>query len=210
MANEKRDFDTAAVTWDEQPRRVKLAREVAAAMARQLTLTPATKAMDFGCGTGLISLELQHLVGSLTGVDSSQGMLDAFAAKVAQRGLGHVTTQRVDLDQGDEIGGCFDVIISSMTAHHIKDVPSLLRTFYRVLTPGGWVAIADLDVDDGQFHEDATGVFHGGFDRQMMRRWLSEAGFGEIGDTTATSMVKPTSKGENREFTVFLMTACKK
>lgn len=210
MTTEKRDFDSAAGTWDEQPRRVKLAREVAAAMARQLVLTPAMKVMDFGCGTGLMSLELQHLVGSLTGVDSSRGMLDAFAAKVGQRGLGHVTTQLVDLDQGDEIVGCFDVVISSMTVHHVKDVPSLLSAFYRVLNPGGYLAIADLDTDDGQFHEDATGVFHGGFDRQVMRRWLTEAGFVEIADTTATSMVKPTSQGEDREFTVFLMTASKK
>lgn len=209
MQKEKRDFDTAAVTWDEQPRRVKLAQEVAAAMAKQLVLTKAMRAMDFGCGTGLMSLELQHLLGSLTGVDSSKGMLDIFAAKAAQQKLSHVTTQKVDLEQGDEIVGCFDVVLSSMTIHHVQDVPLLLQTFHRVLAPGGSVAIADLDLDGGQFHEDATGVFHNGFDRLVLRRYLMDAGFGEIRDTTATSMVKPTDSGGEREFTVFLMTGCK-
>jgi len=44
-------------------------------------------------------------------------------------------------------------------------------------TPGGFLSIADLDSDDGQFHEDKTGVFHSGFDRNVMRQYFSEAGF---------------------------------
>ena len=54
---ERRDFDTAAATWD-KPQRVRLATEVAAAMATALPLSREWDAMDFGCGTGLVTLSL--------------------------------------------------------------------------------------------------------------------------------------------------------
>ena len=71
MTTEKRDFDAAAASWDEKPGRVKLAGEVAEAIIRQVAPSKTMKAMDFGCGTGLVTLTLRPLVASITGIDSS-------------------------------------------------------------------------------------------------------------------------------------------
>lgn len=74
----------------------------------------------------------------------------------------------------------------------------------------GYIALADLDPDDGQFHTDTTGVFHDGLDRGWLQQRLEEAGFIDVKHTTVSRMVKPVAGGGSREFTIFLMTARKK
>jgi len=44
-----------------------------------------------------------------------------------------------------------------MTLHHIKNISPLLKQFCSVLYPSGFLAIADLDLDNGQFHGDNKG-----------------------------------------------------
>ncbi len=210
MDEKKRDFDSVAAAWDENPHRVKLAKEVAAAIKEHTDITLTMNAADFGCGTGLLSFQLQPLVRSLTGVDSSQGMLDVFKEKIEQLRLTNVHTLLVDMDKGDELTGRYELIVSNMTLHHIKDVPQLLKQFFAVLTPGGTVCLTDLDLEGGLFHEDNTGVFHFGFDRQELSEALAENGFVDIRETTATEIVKLGKNGEKRRFTVFLITGRKK
>ena len=117
-----------------------------------------------------------------------------------------VRTALIDLDQGDSLTGKYDLILSNMTLHHIKDIKSLLAQFRRITAPAGYLGIADLDVDHGQFHDDNTGVFHFGFTRAALRELFAEAGFDNVLDMTAAEVIKPTATGEMRKFTVFLMT----
>lgn len=98
MSRQKRDFDTEAAAWDENPARVKLAEDVAAAIVRQASPDAGMTALDFGCGTGLLTLRLAPRVRSIVGVDSSQGMLDVLAAKIAREKLTNVKTLRLDLE----------------------------------------------------------------------------------------------------------------
>jgi 2-polyprenyl-3-methyl-5-hydroxy-6-metoxy-1,4-benzoquinol methylase len=209
-SNEKRDFDKEAAAWDENPARVKLADDVAAAMTRQVPLNGAMEVVDFGCGTGLLTLRLAPRVRSITGVDSSQGMLDVLAAKVAREKLANVRTLRLDLDRGDTLRGSCDLIVSNMTLHHIQKVDSLLRQFYEALSPSGRLCIADLDSEGGEFHSDNQGVFHFGFDRTSLRQVFLDAGFENVQDATAAEVTKPGRNGKLRSFSIFLMTGVKK
>ena len=68
---ERRDFNKEAAQWDANPGRVKLAGEVAAAIIREARPTRDMDVLDFGCGTGLVTLKLQPLVKTSTGVDSA-------------------------------------------------------------------------------------------------------------------------------------------
>jgi hypothetical protein len=72
------------------------------------------------------------------------------------------------------------------------------------------MCIADLDLDDGQFHDDNTGVFHFGFDRATLCKTFVDAGFDNVQDMTAAKVVKPAPNGEMRQFSVFLMTGQKR
>lgn len=88
--NEKRDLDKAASSRDEEPRRVKLAGNVAAAIIDTIHPDRTMDVLDFGCGTGLITLLLQPHVKTIIGVDSSRGMLDVLERKVRESGLENV------------------------------------------------------------------------------------------------------------------------
>ncbi len=210
MTTEKRDFDAAAANWDEKPARVQLAGEVAEAIIGQLVLSPAMRVMDFGCGTGLLSQRLHPLVGSITGVDSSAGMLEVFKAKIAKDGQTNIETLLIDPDKDEALTGSYDLIVSSMTLHHIHQPKALLRQLYGVLAPGGVLAIADLDPDGGRFHEDNTGVYHVGFERAALLALFAETGFIDVRASTAAEMVRTAPDGSTRAFSVFLITGRKR
>jgi ubiquinone/menaquinone biosynthesis C-methylase UbiE len=200
----KRDFDKDALTWDDNPIAVERSRAVAEAMVREVRPTGDMDAMDFGAGTGLVTLGLQPYVRSITAADSSRGMLAVLEGKVAAQGFTNVHTMFLDLDTDEAPYARFDLIVTSMVMHHMAGVPRVLRAFQKMLRPGGVVAIADLDAEDGTFHPDNTGIHHFGFDRDEMRRMLEAAGFHDIGAVTAFVMHK-----EGRDYPVFLITAHK-
>lgn len=203
MGADKRDFDKEAASWDENPARVKLAEDVAGAIAGQVELTPEMDALDFGCGTGLLALRLRPRVRSVACVDSSRGMLDVLEAKVARQGLSGV--EAVHLEGADIGGGPYRLIVSSMTLHHIEDVPGLLGRLFVFTAPSGHLCIADLDSEGGRFHENNEGVFHFGFDRTELRLAFEAAGYADVRDVTAAEVMKPSADGELRRFTVFLI-----
>lgn len=210
MEQEKRDFDAGAASWDENPGRVKLAADVAGAISQAIPLTGDMDVLEFGCGTGLLTLRLAPLVRSVTGVDSSRGMLDVLEKKIREQDGSKVQALHLDVENGDALTGTYHLVMSSMTLHHIKDIPALLQKLSRVTAPGGNLCIADLDLDDGKFHESGTGVFHNGFDRSRLRNALQEAGFEELRDMTAAGVVKFVVGEGMTVFTIFLVTGRKK
>jgi len=202
---ERKDFDKEAAQWEANPGRVKLALDVADAMIRELVPATDQDALDFGCGTGLVTLKLQPLVRSVTGMDSSRGMLAVLESKVAGQGLANVRTQFLDLEQGGKVEGRYHLIVSSMTLHHVPDPPGLIAQLSGALLPGGTLAVADLDAEDGSFHGDNTGVLHLGFDRARVKGLFEQAGLSGVRDVTAAVVAKEIEGKGRREFPVFLI-----
>lgn len=201
---DKRDFDAAAATWDEDPRRLRLAQEVVAAIVRELPLSSHMEALDYGCGSGLATLGIRPFVRRITGADSSRGMLDVLERKVRDQGLGNVSVQQIDLEERERLTGSYDLIISSMTMHHVSDVAELISRLVRLLNPGGWLALADLETEDGSFHEDLTGVRHHGFERDYLREICQASGLSHVRVVTATTVAKPASNGGSYVYPVIL------
>jgi 2-polyprenyl-3-methyl-5-hydroxy-6-metoxy-1,4-benzoquinol methylase len=199
---ERRNFDAAALNWDEKPRRVKLATEVAAAIQENIPLSKEWDALDFGCGTGLLTLQLAPVLRSMTGVDSSSGMLDTLNNKIQTHGFSNVHTVLCDLEKGELPPGRYHLITSSMTLHHIKEIVPLLLSLKTLLHPGGWVALADLEFEGGRFHDEPVGVFHLGFSSEELAEMLTKAGYSSISINTAATIVKV-----DQTFPVLLATA---
>ncbi|MFI5330217.1 MAG: class I SAM-dependent DNA methyltransferase [Desulfobaccales bacterium] len=199
------DFEKEAASWDAEPRRVKLANDVAAAIIREIKPTQDLDVLEVGCGTGLVTLRLQPLVRSITGVDSSPGMLAVFRDKVQKQGLTNVRPQLVDLEQGGRVAGRFQLLVSSMTMHHVEDTAALLRGWFELLLPGGRLAVADLDTEDGSFHSDHRGVYHFGFGRERLQALLEQTGFRQVRASTAATIIKEVTGAGKREFSVFLL-----
>jgi SAM-dependent methyltransferase len=136
-------------------------------------------------------------------------MLDVFKTKIENKGITNVKAKYQDPEDGDALDGQYDLIVSSMSLHHIKNVGPLLKQFYGITAPGGHLCIADLDLDDGQFHESNEGVFHFGFDRAELGKAFTEAGLRDIKSRTAAEISKPISSGGTRTFSIFLISGRK-
>jgi ubiquinone/menaquinone biosynthesis C-methylase UbiE len=207
MEQVRRDFEQVASRWDSNPTRVKIAQDVGNAILREVRLTPQMDVLDYGCGTGLLAMQLQPHVRSVAGADSSPAMIAVLQDKIATLKPGNVSTQLVDFERGAHASGQYDLIVSSMVTHHIPDTAALFKEWMRLLKPHGQIAFADLDSEDGSFHGDNTGVFHLGFDRAKLRDLLLAAGFAKVRDTTATSVRKEIEGQGAREFPIFLIVA---
>lgn len=185
--------------------KVERAAKVADAIRAALPLQPHMTALEYGCGTGLLSFALQDHFAHLTLADTSQGMLNVLAAKIAASGLRKMTPLRLDLTSDPLPDSRFDVIYSLMVLHHIPDTDHILRQFHALLVPGGWLAIADLDAEDGSFHTDGSTDVHLGFERAALQAQVEAAGFTGVTFSTAYRIPK-----HGRVYPVFLLTAQKR
>ena len=91
------NFDERAKDWDSDPKKVERARSVAEAIREAVPLSNEMKALEYGCGTGLLSFALQHDLGQITLADTSQGMLDVLREKIASAGMTNMHPLRLDL-----------------------------------------------------------------------------------------------------------------
>lgn len=96
-----------------------------------------------------------------------------------------------------------------MTLHHINNLEELFLKFGELLAENGYLCLADLDSDDGLFHEDNSGVYHNGFDRSELISLLKKCGFKYLRDLTAVEIEKEIQSGIKRKFTIFLI-ICRK
>lgn len=202
-------FDAAAKTWDENPARLKMAEAVVAAVAASVPVSPRMLAMDYGCGTGLVTLLLAPMVREIVGADSSPGMLQVLEQKIGAGQVSNARPLRLDLSSDPAPDSRFDLIVSNMTLHHVKEPPNLIRSLADLLRPGGYLCICDLDTEAGDFHQDLTGVHHYGFDRARVVELFSQAGLREARGATAHTMSKPVAGGEVKDFSIFLVTGRK-
>ncbi len=98
-------------------------------------LGPVVRALDYGCGDGRLTLELE--AADLTVADVS-----LVALKRARKRLGSATL--VLLEPGGQLpfdDSAFDLVLCAETIEHVQDTQRLLSEFRRVLTPGGTLAV---------------------------------------------------------------------
>jgi 2-polyprenyl-3-methyl-5-hydroxy-6-metoxy-1,4-benzoquinol methylase len=142
-------FDSKAAEWDDNPGRVENAQRIADAIKTAVPLFQTMRVLEFGCGTGLISRELFPDLGNILAIDLSSGMIEQLRTRIADAGLQNITAQCCDIFT-DPPAGPFDLIFSGMALHHVPDTDALLSAFIRLLAPGGFIALADLDTEDGK------------------------------------------------------------
>jgi len=196
------NFANKSKSWDMGSKRVQNAKGIAEHIIKNIKLEPHMKIMDFGAGTGLLSYFIAPYVHTIVAVDNSPSMLEVFKEKSPEF---ECKTEVLELDLSqDDIDEKFNGIISSMTIHHLEDTKALFTKLYNMLEENGFIAIADLDSEDGSFHSDNRGVFHFGFERETLETIAKEVGFKNIHFELASTIKKP-----HAEFTVFLLLADK-
>jgi 2-polyprenyl-3-methyl-5-hydroxy-6-metoxy-1,4-benzoquinol methylase len=197
----KDHFAEKSKDWDARPVPLQISTAVGPLLRGSLDWNAGMRIMDFGAGTGLLASHVAPLVAKVIAVDTSPSMLEALAGKDELRGMAEPRCQDIVVEP---LGERFDAIVSAMALHHVQDTDRLFSTFRDHLKPGGQLALADLDTEDGTFHPPGTeGVFHHGFDREDLRRKLETAGFEAVRFQTAVEV----ARDDGRTFPVFLVTA---
>ena len=195
-------FAHKSKSWDMNSRRVKNAQSISGLILKNIPLSKEMVVMDLGAGTGLLSYFIAPYVKKIVALDTSPSMLEEFQAK-SDEFEAQTETILSDIMKYDKESE-YDLIVSSMTIHHIEDIKALFSKLYKLLKPNGYIAIADLDTEDGTFHSEDTGVFHHGFDRDILKNMAKNVGFKDINIQTASIINKP-----HKDFSVFLLTAKK-
>ena len=202
------NFDERAKNWDSDSKKVERAYTVADAMRTAVPLSNDMNALEYGCGTGLLSFALQADLGQITLVDTSQGMLDVLAEKIVASGVTNMHPIRLDLSIGPLPDEKYHITYSLMVLHHIHDARGILSKFYDVLESNGYLLVADLDKEDGSFHTDGSTDVHKGFSQSELQKWVEDAGFGDVKFSTVYEIKKEVD-GREKIFPVFLMVAQK-
>jgi len=195
-------FNKKAKDWDTNDRVNNLSAAIGTSILNTISFQPQMEVMDFGAGTGLISSFIAPFVNKIVAVDISESMLNALIAKTELSGKVEVICQDIVEQPLDRQ---FDVIMSAMALHHVKDINKLIQIFSYNLKSGATVVLADLDKEDGSFHPEGTeGVFHFGFERGKLELMLESNGFNNIQFQTVHTI-----DGEVKQFPVFLVVATK-
>ncbi len=158
--------------------------------------------MDFGAGTGLLCSHVAPKVRKITAIDISAAMLEKLKAKPELENKVNCVCQDILENPLDEK---FDMIMSAFALHHVEDTKKLIQCFAYHLKTGSRIALIDVDKEDGSFHgDDNAGVFHCGFDRQMLQATLKLSAFKRIECVTAHNF-----EWDGGRYSAFLMTAIK-
>ena len=192
-------FDKKAKDWDNGSVRVNGAKVIADAISKEIKLHDNMEVLDFGVGTGLLGFEIAKSVKKVYGVDTSPKMLEKLEEKNT-KDL-YITPLCQDIVK-EPLSEKFDGIVSSMTLHHVENLKDFFTTIHSNLEKNGFIAIADLESEDGSFHSDNSGVFHFGFDNENLIDIVQECGFENIKVNNINTITKP-----HRDFGVFLLTA---
>ncbi|NQU46550.1 MAG: class I SAM-dependent methyltransferase [Chlorobium sp.] len=205
-------FNRQAADFDNNPRRTSIAEAVASAITKTVPLKGSTKGLEFGCGTGLVTMQVAPRLRHLTAIDTSHRMLGVLEGKLLASGIKNIETLCLDLSSAEDrrrLKAPYDFIYSSMTLHHIDSTAPFLGLLFTMLSEGGMLAIADLDLEEGLFHDDPEEKVHPGFDRKKLTGMLEQTGFEGISFTTAHTVEKKNRAGIQASYPIFLLTAQK-
>ncbi|MER7542113.1 class I SAM-dependent methyltransferase [Actinomadura sp.] len=123
---------------------------------RRLELDGGERALDLGCGRGMVLIQVAKLLprGRAVGIDLWRGKdQSGNTGEVARRNAeAEGVSGRVDLVTGDMRSlpfedGSFDLVVSSLAVHNVPDAEGRARAVaeaYRVLAPGGRLLLADF------------------------------------------------------------------
>ncbi|UGQ07681.1 class I SAM-dependent DNA methyltransferase [Streptococcus anginosus] len=159
-------FNHKAESFD-SPKNIFIADLIRQEVEKQIVDFSDKRILDFGGGTGLVTLPLAAQSKSVMLVDISDKMLDQARLKVEKQAIDNVYLLQQDL-LTNPLNQLFDIIVVSRVLHHMPNVEKTLAMFRNHLVEDGQLFIADFVKTD---------VNHHGFHLDELEENLSQNGF---------------------------------
>lgn len=194
-------FDTLAKAWDSKPERVAGAMTFVDKILESLpTDIKNFDILDYGCGSGLVSFGFANKVNSIKGLDNSTGMVEVYNDKANKIGLDNISGKFHDINKEVLDENSFDLVVTNMTMHHIKDTQMFISKLASSLKSSGKLFIADLVSEDGKFHSDNEGVEHFGFSMEEIKQLFVKCGLEDVSIEVLHTINKP-----HNDYDVFIV-----
>lgn len=156
------------------------------------SLRPGDVVVDFGCGGGIDVILAGHKVGpegAVVGIDGTEQMIERAKQSVVQAGLQdrNIALRVADMDRTHLPDGSADVVISNCVINLCPDKDAVYEEAFRILRPGGRLAISDIVLTDSldpelrdRFRSTWAGCLGGAIPEEEYWQTVRNAGFAEI------------------------------
>ncbi|KLD98734.1 class I SAM-dependent methyltransferase [Aliarcobacter butzleri] len=174
-------FDERAKDWDKKQTTLDKSDACINHLKEKIDFSNIKNILDYGCGTGLIAFNLVEKNNQVLGLDNSYGMIEEFNKKVKEKNLSNIKAKKHNILEEDLPKNSFDLIVISMSLHHIEDIDMFFKKSFEALKNGGYICVNDLDKEDGSFHakHNNEGVYHFGFSKDELVETAKKIGFSD-------------------------------
>ena len=123
-------------------------RPEAEALLDRVAIEVGARALDLGCGPlGVLDLLSERVgsTGEVMGLDNEPRMIALAQHAIAERGLRNVTLLQGDAYATGLPADSFDLAHERLVLNNLTAPDTVVREMVRVVRPGGWVALQDVD-----------------------------------------------------------------
>lgn len=162
------------------------------------SLLPPLEVVDFGCGTGSLTVELARWAKHVTAIDRSEVALEKAKAAAKREALKNITFLAADLEKLPLPTASVDLVVISQSLHHVSRIDAVLAEGARLLKAGGRMVVLELLPHEEDWVRSRLGHQHLGFDPEALRAAMANAGL--------TTELIPAGRESGAPFKAFLLT----
>jgi len=172
-------FEMIATKYDTSER-IQIAKVSSDAIREYLIDSNSKNAIDFGCGTGLVGMNLLNDFTSMLFLDTSQNMINQIKQKISDFNIQNVDTLCFDFEKEDLSNLHADYIFMAQVLLHINDVELVLSRLLDVLNEGGHLLIVDFNENE----KVVSDIVHNGFNQVKLTDIMTKIGYRNIQSKT--------------------------
>jgi ubiquinone/menaquinone biosynthesis C-methylase UbiE len=165
-------FEMIANVYD-TAERIQIANISSDAIREYLVDSKSKNAIDFGCGTGLVGMNLLNNFNSILFLDTSQNMIEQIKQKVSDLNIQNAETVCFDFEKESLSDLHADYIFMVQVLLHISDAEIGLSRLYDVLNEGGHLVIIDFNKNE----QIVSDIVHNGFDQIELANTMTKIGY---------------------------------